>query len=60
VGQRSPGGGRLCGASPRLTLDGSPLRYQPDADLPDVLICRPELADRVMQVTISQIFLGAM
>ena len=28
-------------------LDGSPLRYnQPDPYLPDLLVCRPELADR--------------
>ncbi|NKY85100.1 3'(2'),5'-bisphosphate nucleotidase CysQ [Nocardia veterana] len=31
-------------------LDGSPLRYnQPDPYLPDLLICRPELADRVLK-----------
>jgi 3'(2'), 5'-bisphosphate nucleotidase len=30
-------------------LDGSPLRYnQPDPYLPDLLICRPELADRLL------------
>jgi 3'(2'), 5'-bisphosphate nucleotidase len=30
-------------------LDGSPLRYnQPDVWLPDLLICRPELADTVL------------
>ena len=30
-------------------LDGSPLTYnQPDPWLPDLLICRPELADRVL------------
>ncbi len=30
-------------------LDGSPLRYgQPDPWLPDLLICRSELADRVI------------
>jgi 3'(2'), 5'-bisphosphate nucleotidase len=30
-------------------LDGSPLRYnQPDPYLPDLLVCRPELADRVL------------
>jgi 3'(2'), 5'-bisphosphate nucleotidase len=30
-------------------LDGSPLRYnQPDVWLPDLLICRPELADAVL------------
>jgi 3'(2'), 5'-bisphosphate nucleotidase len=30
-------------------LDGSPLRYnQPDPWLPDLLICRPELAERVI------------
>jgi 3'(2'), 5'-bisphosphate nucleotidase len=30
-------------------LDGSPLRYnQPDPWLPDLLICRPELADRLL------------
>lgn len=32
-------------------LDGSPLRYnQPDPYLPDLLICRPELADTVLAV----------
>ena len=31
-------------------LDGSPLRYnQPDPYLPDLLICRPELADRLLE-----------
>jgi 3'(2'), 5'-bisphosphate nucleotidase len=31
-------------------LDGSPLRYnQPDPYLPDLLVCRPELADRVLR-----------
>lgn len=30
-------------------LDGSPLRYnQPDPSLPDLLVCRPELAERVL------------
>jgi 3'(2'), 5'-bisphosphate nucleotidase len=30
-------------------LDGSPLAYnQPDPYLPDLLICRPELAERVL------------
>ena len=30
-------------------LDGSPLRYnQPDPYLPDLLVCRPELADRLL------------
>ena len=30
-------------------IDGSPLRYnQPDLLLPDLLVCRPELADRVL------------
>jgi 3'(2'), 5'-bisphosphate nucleotidase len=30
-------------------LDGAPLRYnQPDPYLPDLLVCRPELADRVL------------
>jgi 3'(2'), 5'-bisphosphate nucleotidase len=30
-------------------LDGSPLRYnQPDPYLPDLLVCRPELAERVL------------
>lgn len=32
-------------------LDGGPLRYnQPDTNLPDLLICRPELAERVLGV----------
>jgi 3'(2'), 5'-bisphosphate nucleotidase len=32
-------------------LDGSPLRYnEPDPYLPDLLICRPELAADVMEV----------
>ena len=31
-------------------LDGSPLRYnQPDPYLPDLLICRPELVDDVLE-----------
>src|SRR5439155_5655603 len=31
-------------------LDGSPLRYnQPDPWLPDLLVCRPELADPVIR-----------
>jgi 3'(2'), 5'-bisphosphate nucleotidase len=31
-------------------LDGSPLRYnQPDPWLPDLLICRPDLADAVLR-----------
>jgi 3'(2'), 5'-bisphosphate nucleotidase len=30
-------------------LDGSPLEYnQPDPYLPDLVVCRPELADRVL------------
>ena len=33
-------------------IDGSPLRYnQPDPYLPDLLICRPELADSILAVT---------
>jgi 3'(2'), 5'-bisphosphate nucleotidase len=33
-------------------LDGSPLRYnQPDVLLPDLIVCRPELADAVLAVT---------
>ncbi|MPZ74059.1 MAG: 3'(2'),5'-bisphosphate nucleotidase CysQ [Nitriliruptorales bacterium] len=33
-------------------LDGSPLRYnQPDVWLPDLLVCRPELAETVIRVT---------
>jgi len=33
-------------------IDGSPLRYnQPDPLLPDLVICRPELADAVLAVT---------
>ncbi|HVX22490.1 MAG TPA: 3'(2'),5'-bisphosphate nucleotidase CysQ [Acidimicrobiales bacterium] len=32
-------------------LDGSPLRYnRPDPWLPDLLVCRPELADRVVEI----------
>lgn len=32
-------------------LDGSPLRYnEPDPYLPDLLVCRPELADRVIEI----------
>lgn len=35
-------------------LDGSPLRYnRPDPYLPDLLICRPELADRVLEAVSS-------
>jgi 3'(2'), 5'-bisphosphate nucleotidase len=33
-------------------IDGSPLRYnQADVLLPDLVVCRPELADRVLAVT---------
>jgi 3'(2'), 5'-bisphosphate nucleotidase len=36
-------------------LDGSPLVYnRPDPWLPDLLICRPELAEAVLAVTGSQ------
>ncbi len=35
-------------------LDGSPLRYnRPDPWLPDLLICRPELADRVLGILLQ-------
>ena len=35
-------------------VDGSPLRYnQPDPYLPDLLICRPELADDVIVAAAS-------
>ena len=38
-------------------IDGSPLRYnQPNPYLPDVLICRPELAEAVLQVTAKRAF----
>jgi 3'(2'), 5'-bisphosphate nucleotidase len=37
-------------------IDGSPLRYNnPDPYLPDLLICRPELADSVLGVLSGQI-----
>jgi 3'(2'), 5'-bisphosphate nucleotidase len=37
-------------------LDGSPLRYnQPDPYLPDLLICRPELADRLIEAISSMV-----
>jgi 3'(2'), 5'-bisphosphate nucleotidase len=33
-------------------LDGSPLVYnRPDPWLPDLLVCRPELADAILAVT---------
>jgi 3'(2'), 5'-bisphosphate nucleotidase len=33
-------------------LDGSPLEYnRPDPWLPDLLICRPELADAILALT---------
>lgn len=33
-------------------LDGSPLEYnQPDPWLPDLIVCRPELTDRILEVT---------
>ncbi len=36
-------------------LDGSPLRYnQADVLLPDLIVCRPELADAVLEVTTRQ------
>ena len=35
-----------------VALDGSPLVYnQPDPWLPDLLVCRPELAEPVLAVT---------
>ncbi|MDT5010281.1 MAG: 3(2), 5-bisphosphate nucleotidase, partial [Mycobacterium sp.] len=37
-------------------IDGSPLEYnQRDPLLPDIVICRPELADSVLAVTAAQI-----
>jgi 3'(2'), 5'-bisphosphate nucleotidase len=37
-------------------LDGSPLRYnQPDPWLPDLLICRPELAEQVIAIAGGQL-----
>jgi 3'(2'), 5'-bisphosphate nucleotidase len=36
-------------------LDGSPLRYnQPDPWLPDLLICRPELADTIIDLGLER------
>jgi 3'(2'), 5'-bisphosphate nucleotidase len=33
-----------------VRLDGSPLVYNdPDPSLPDLLVCRPELADRLLE-----------
>jgi 3'(2'), 5'-bisphosphate nucleotidase len=33
-------------------LDGSPLRYnQPDPYLPDLVVCRPDLTDKILSVT---------
>jgi 3'(2'), 5'-bisphosphate nucleotidase len=33
-------------------VDGSPLRYnRPDPWLPDLVVCRPELADAILEVT---------
>ena len=33
-------------------IDGSPLRYnQPDVSLPDLVVCRPDLAEAVLRVT---------
>ena len=35
---------------PPLRIDGSELRYnQPDPYLPDLLICRPELAEEALR-----------
>jgi 3'(2'), 5'-bisphosphate nucleotidase len=32
-----------------VRLDGSPLRYnEPDPSLPDLLVCRPELSERIL------------
>lgn len=37
-------------------LDGSPLRYnQPDPWLPDLLVCRPDLAERVLAVVNAEV-----
>jgi 3'(2'), 5'-bisphosphate nucleotidase len=36
-------------------LDGSPLRYnQPDPYLPDLIICRPELAEQILKAAAAQ------
>jgi 3'(2'), 5'-bisphosphate nucleotidase len=33
-------------------IDGSPLRYNgPDAKLPDLVVCRPELSEAILSVT---------
>ena len=35
-------------------IDGSPLRYnQSDPLLPDLLVCRPEIAERLLQAIAS-------
>jgi 3'(2'), 5'-bisphosphate nucleotidase len=34
-------------------VDGSPLRYNADdVYLPDLVVCRPELADRILDFTV--------
>ena len=45
------GGGEACGLH-ASRLNGDPLRYgAPDAWLPDLMVCRPELAEAVLRVT---------
>ncbi|WP_448614606.1 hypothetical protein [Modestobacter sp. URMC 112] len=40
---------RACGLH-ASRLDGSPLRYnRPDPYLPDLLVCRPELTDQLLE-----------
>jgi len=48
----APAGVALAAGLHASRLDGSPLRYnQPSPWLPDLIVCRPEIADRVLEVT---------
>ncbi len=52
MGLGGPGRGRPVVWPLASRLNGEPLRYgAPDAWLPDLVVCRPELAEAVLAVT---------
>lgn len=52
MGLRRPRGGGARRGLHTSRIDGSTLAYnQPDPKLPDLVVCRPELAEAVLAVT---------
>lgn len=50
--QAAPVGVALAAGLHASRLDGSPIRFnKPDTSSPDILVCRPELTDRILAVT---------